>query len=165
MSGLADITRVRVPSDVVRSVHSHLREAGAAGFEGVGFWAGAAEGTAFQVQAAVVPTQFGQRGEDGVSVIIKGDELFRMNVWLHKNRLTLVAQLHSHPGAAYHSSTDDDYAIMTRLGGLSIVVPNFARQPFSLDEAAIYRLTEGVDGPEWSHLSPSEAHALIEITP
>ena len=154
------LRRIEVPMEVVSAIHAHLREAGASGFEGVGFWAGDMAGDTFTVRAAVVPTQFGQRGAEGLSVMIHGEELFRLNVWLHKNRLTLIAQLHSHPGEAYHSDTDDTFSIMTREGGLSIVVPDFARQPFALDELAIYRL---VSGGRWERLSPEEARALIHI--
>jgi hypothetical protein len=160
MTDLVNIRTVRVPADVLTSVHAHLREAGQMGFEGVGFWAGDLENDVFQVRAAVVPAQYGQRGAAGVSVMVNGDELFRMNVWLHKNQLQLIAQLHSHPTEAYHSDTDDDYAIMTRIGGLSIVVPNFAREPFSLNSAAIYRLAQ--DG-SWARVSASDAHELIQI--
>jgi proteasome lid subunit RPN8/RPN11 len=160
VSGLENVKHVKVPADVVTSVHAHLRDAGASGFEGVGFWAGQVEGDTFLVRAAVVPAQWGQRSQSGVSVVVGGDELFRMNVWLHKNGLTLIAQLHSHPGDAYHSETDDDFAIMTRVGGLSIVVPNFAREPFSFDTAAIYRLAEK---GQWSSLTSDEARALIHI--
>jgi proteasome lid subunit RPN8/RPN11 len=114
----------------------------------------------FEVRAAVVPAQIRSRTDEGVAVTVTGDELFRMNVWLHKNRCTLVAQLHSHPGSAYHSETDDGYSIMTQSGGLSIVVPNFARAPFSLRSVAVYRLD---DEGEWRQLDATEAMALIKV--
>jgi len=45
---------------------------------------------------------------------------------LREHRLSLVAQVHSHPKAAFHSSADDKYAIVRHEGALSIVVPEFA---------------------------------------
>jgi proteasome lid subunit RPN8/RPN11 len=157
---LEGITRIRVPADILRSVHTHLRDSGASGFEGVGFWAGRTEGETFFVEAAVVPTQWGHRSSDGVAVMISGDELHRMNVWLHRNRFTIIAQLHSHPGDAYHSETDDEFSIMTRVGGLSIVVPNFAKDPFSFQTAAFYRLLKNGD---WRCLDAEEASDLIHV--
>jgi len=45
---------------------------------------------------------------------------------LRENRLSLVAQVHSHPREAFHSWADDKYAIVRHVGALSIVVPDFA---------------------------------------
>lgn len=159
-STLLDVRRIVVPRHVIDAVHGHLRSTGAAHYEGVGFWAGKRQGSDFYVEAALVPAQTTGQMENGLAVVVSGDALFQMNVWLHKNRMTLVAQIHSHPGDAYHSDTDDDYAIMTRLGGLSIVVPNFARQDFSLETAVVHRLEPG---GSWKVLSAAEAHTLVHI--
>lgn len=158
--GMLGVSEIRVPRDVIEAVQQHLREAGVAQCEGVAFWAGQLAADVFEVQAALVPAQIQTRSEDGVAVTITGDELFRMNVWLHKNSMTVVAQVHSHPGEAYHSETDDDFSIMTQGGGLSIVVPDFARGPFALETAAVYRLDAR---GKWRELSPNELTALIKI--
>lgn len=160
MTDLLRVDTIHVPRDVIEAVHQHLRDAGSMLCEGVAFWAGTVVETVFEVQAALVPAQIGSRTEGGVAVTVTGDELFRMNVWLHKNRMTVVAQLHSHPSEAYHSETDDDFSIMTQSGGLSIVVPDFARGPFSLKTAAVYRLDHR---GRWGELDPSEAARLIKI--
>jgi hypothetical protein len=51
---------------------------------------------------------------------------------------------------------------MTRVGGLSIVVPDYARHPFSLDTAAVYRLRAARD---WAPLDRRDVDALVTITP
>ena len=160
MIGLSDITRIRVPRARVEDVAAHLCDMGRQGVEGVAFWAGRRATGGFDVLATIIPTQTGLRSDSGVAVRVDGDELFRMNVWLHQNQLQLVAQIHSHPGAAYHSDTDDDYAIMTTVGGLSIVVPNFGRDAIRLEECAVYRL-DARQG--WVDLSVANAPRLIEL--
>jgi hypothetical protein len=130
--------------------------------EGVGFWAGVQEDDTFEVRASYIPRQLAGEAHGGIMVLIPGDELFRMNVWLHQNGFTLIAQIHSHPNKAYHSCTDDDFAVMTREGGLSIVVPDYARHPFDLDTAAVYRLRAARD---WAPLDRRDVDALITITP
>lgn len=160
MSRLSDITRVRIPLDVVDDVQDHLRDAGRRENEGVAFWAGHRIGTDFEVLASLIPAQTAFQSAGGIGVQIDGDELFRMNVWLHQNQMQLIAQIHSHPEEAYHSETDDDYAIMTTIGGLSIVVPNFGRDRFSLDRCAVYRL-DAQRG--WTGLSLAEAGQLIHV--
>lgn len=156
------VRHIRVPGAVADEVQQWLRLAGQQSCEGVGFWAGTQEDETFDVRAAYIPRQLAGRSDDGVMVMIPGDELFRMNVWLHQQRLTLIAQVHSHPGRAYHSETDDDFAVMSRVGGLSIVVPDYARRPFSLAFAAVYRLREM---GRWVPLRAREVAALIVITP
>lgn len=172
-AGFLGVRRILVPQHVVNHLHEHLRAMGELGCEGVGFWAGVQSGDVFEVRTAVIPTQWSGRTTDGeaegsdeahggggLAVVISGDALFQMNVWLYEQRLTLIAQVHSHPGDAYHSGTDDLYAVLTCVGGLSIVVPDFATEPFSLERAAIYRL--GQHGL-WSQLAPRKAEALISI--
>ena len=154
------LRRISVPQRVVDEVHEWLRIAGRQECEGVGFWAGVQDGDQFTVQSAYIPRQMAGRAGGGTMVVISGDELFRMNVWLHQRRLTLVAQIHSHPTDAYHSDTDDDFAVMSRIGGLSIVVPDYAQAPFSLDTIAVYRLPAG---PVWTPIGRRGVAELISI--
>ncbi|TKB28720.1 MAG: hypothetical protein E5V67_31885, partial [Mesorhizobium sp.] len=79
----------------------------------------------------------------------------------YRRGLTLLAQIHSHPGRAYHSTTDDAYAIATTVGCLSLVVPNFAREPFDFARVAAYRL----DGKaNWNALPSAALSRMITIT-
>jgi proteasome lid subunit RPN8/RPN11 len=157
---LAAVERVLVHRSVVEAVHGHLRDAGTYGYEAVAFWAGEITNARTAVaNTAFVPRQFSARSDSGLSVSISGEDLFRMNVRLHENNLQLIAQIHSHPGSAYHSETDDDLAVMTQLGGLSIVVPDFAQGDFQLERVAIYRRAD--DG--WMELAPVQVSNLIEI--
>lgn len=45
---------------------------------------------------------------------------------LRRTRTRVVAQVHSHPGRAFHSAADDKWAILRHAGAISIVVPYFA---------------------------------------
>jgi hypothetical protein len=151
---------VRVPRECVATVHAHLRTVGRDGYEGLGLWVGRQNNGSFQVTTAVIPAQKHIRTRDGVCVIMEGDELHRLNVWLYKEKLTLLAQIHSHPREAYHSSTDDQYAVATAIGCLSLVVPNFAHEAFDLRRTASYRLSSaGI----WTALSSAEAEKMFVI--
>jgi hypothetical protein len=161
--GLLGVRRFEVPRRVVDELQEFLREAGAAEYEAVGFWAGIVEGDVFRVREAVLPEQQAVRSAEGeVAVVVSGEALFRLNVRLYRSGLELGAQIHSHPSAAYHSETDDAFSVMTRTGGLSLVIPNFGRGPFDLVDAAVHRLGEN---GRWTRLEPRDAYALIHITP
>ncbi|MER8824502.1 Mov34/MPN/PAD-1 family protein [Mesorhizobium sp. M0991] len=127
----------------------------------MGLWVGVQQGQNFDVTEAVIPAQRHVRTSDGVSVIVPAKELHRLNVWLYRRGLKLLAQIHSHPGRAYHSTTDDAYAVATTVGCMSLVVPNFAREPFDLVRVAAYRL----DGEaNWSEVRPAALARMITIT-
>lgn len=51
-------------------------------------------------------------------------------------------QVHTHPGAAYHSATDDTFPILAVPGFLSLVIPRFAQGPASFDAAFLARFDE-----------------------
>ncbi len=116
-------------------------------------WAGTLADATFQVTQLIVPEQRGLRTADGVCVVVDGDELHKLNVHLFEHQLMLIAQLHSHPGAAYHSETDDNYAVATNIGCFSLVIPDFAVRPFSLEECAVYRLRAS---GSWDEVDPSQ---------
>lgn len=160
MSGFLDITKIEVPRGAVEEANNHLRLVGKHGLEGFSLWAGKRFGQMFRVLKNIVPMQTGHRTPDGVCVSVGPDELHRINVWLYQNGMTLVAQLHSHPTDAYHSDTDDAFPIATTEGSLSIVVPNYARQAFSLSGSAVYRL---LPKRGWILIPPAEVAELITI--
>ncbi len=68
-----------------------------------------------------------------------------------------VARIHSHPGAAFHSKTDDRNPVLTHQGAISIVAPYFGlglRR--GLDACAVYILQRN----EWVEL-PSGLRACV----
>ncbi|MCR5876886.1 Mov34/MPN/PAD-1 family protein [Phenylobacterium sp. J426] len=165
---LTIVERVVAPRSVIEETQAHLRSAGVMGLEGMALWAGALEDNVFHIRAAIVPQQQGHRTEHGLAVSVPGAELHRINMWLHRNRMRLIAQIHSHPTEAFHSDTDDRYAIATALGSLSIVVPDFAVRPFRLDDCAAYRLSPRPwwhfsDQPHWRALGYPELSRTLQI--
>jgi hypothetical protein len=62
--------------------------------------------------------------------------------WLNKLWITLALeglgvriQVHTHPGEAFHSATDDAFPIIHTPGFLSLVIPNFALGPIDFEQA------------------------------
>lgn len=163
MSGLLGVQRVHVPRTAVSQVVAHLRAVGHRGNEGLGFWVGeidAKNPRVFHVREALIPQQKAIRSREGVAVVVEADELHRIGVWLYEKGYQIMAQLHSHPGDAYHSDTDDDFSIATTAGSLSLVVADFARYPFALKHCAVFRLNaRGI----WAQLFHEDVETLIII--
>lgn len=160
MMGLLSIESVQVPGELALQAHAHLQSMGLHGFEGLVLWAGKHVNRSFYVEQTIIPVQIPLRLPTGICIYVDSHELHRINVWLFEHNMTLIAQLHSHPEDAYHSVTDNSFPIATSLGSFSLVIPDYARQPFSLSNCAVYRLVS--DG--WTPLSSDEVERVFKIT-
>lgn len=159
MIDLAKLEQIQVRMMDLVAAYKHFRSMGQRGSEGVALWVGRADDREFQVTQTVIPAQKGIRSDHGLAYIVDEAELRRLNVWLYESHLRMIAQLHSHPTEAYHSELDDEGPIMTTVGGLSIVVPDFAMGPPDLKACATYRLSR--DG--WIQMTAEEVTKLITI--
>lgn len=155
---LEDVALFVVPSSVIAKTERSLRRAGREGYELFVLWSGVPDGTSFLVRTAHVPRQTSYRSRSGLLVRVDGEALHALNVWLFEHEETLAAQVHAHPSDAYHSDTDDSYPIVTKVGGLSLVVPDFCRAGL-FDGSAAYRLTPG----GWDR-DESPLRQLVEVT-
>lgn len=137
---LESIEKFCVPSEIVEDTEESLVAAGSKGFERFVLWSGNIEGSDFIVETVHVPEQEAYKFDTGLLVRIEGDALHRLNAWLYESGEILGVQIHAHPTLAYHSETDDTYPIITTLGGLSIVTPDFCASGLFVEDSAFYRL-------------------------
>ena len=160
MKGYLGITQIFMPQSCLIKAFNSLRKAGEQGVESVALFAGRSKEHFFFIEETIIPKHTSYRLEEGLFYTLDSDELYRLNVMLHKNGLKLIAQIHSHPGSAYHSEADDQNAIATKVGSVSIVVPDFAFGPVTLDNCAVYRLSEN---NKWLQLSNSDLRNLLIV--
>lgn len=155
-SRLSEVTRYVIPASVVEPTLSELRTVGEDHNEAFVVWGGTVSegGKQLTFTSAVWPDQTASRSPEGLLVVVEGDALFALNKHLYQRGELLAGQVHTHPASAYHSSTDDDFPLVTLVGGLSVVIPDFARAGLQdLDRWAFYRLEAlGV----WRELDPAE---------
>lgn len=156
---LADVEVVRLTQGVLVETVRALQDFGRQGNEGLVLWAGHIDATVATVQRALVPPQEPIRSEEGVGYFVTQETLFSLNRFLSENRLRLIAQVHSHPTEAYHSSTDDRYAIVATEGGFSLVVPYFGRSAHTPAEWAVYRLSNAC----WQELTPKATQQVFQV--
>lgn len=161
MKKLSAINNIVLPLEHITSVYEHLRYMGKHGAEGVAVWAGIfSSDQEFVIQKTIIPKQKSFISNSGLHYLVDGDEMFRLGELLHASGLSLIAQIHSHPGEAYHSETDDAYPIVTKAGAISIVVPDFASAPFTIENWAVYMLSKS---GEWKKLPKEKIRNLINI--
>lgn len=66
------------------------------------------------------------------------NELWRQ---LARSGRGIRVQVHTHPGQAFHSATDDAYPIVHEVGFLSLVIPDFGLGPVGFEDAYLAEIT------------------------
>jgi len=129
------------PSDVIYTTLTLLRKAGKKRREGIVLWLGRRVDDHIQVTDAYQPPHISKA--DMFHITPEGMKALHNE--LRHRRQMVAAQVHTHPGRAYHSKADDDWAIVRHVGALSLVLPYFAfgttAETF-LDFAKVYRFSE-----------------------
>lgn len=161
MNTFNSIREFLVPSHICDATDRALRRAGLGRNEHFVLWSGVIDEDRFLARTFHSPKQTAYRFESGLCVRVEGDELNRLNRWLYENGERLAVQVHSHPTDAFHSDTDDAYPMVTTLGGLSLVVPDFCRYGVRGPDTALYRLAPA----GWEEVPPNNAGRLLRMEP
>ena len=70
--------------------------------------------------------------------ILHGDAFAKLWAECRKRKLTVVADVHTHGGAAHQSSSDKANPMVARSGHIAIIVPDFAAWPITTGRLGIY---------------------------
>jgi proteasome lid subunit RPN8/RPN11 len=74
--------------------------------------------------------------------------------------LTVVADVHTHPGGAGQSESDQAHPMIARSGHLALILPNFAREPLTRPQVGIYRYR---GAKRWDAVPASLRRAFFSI--
>jgi hypothetical protein len=136
--------RVICTQPVLAAAQEFFTDRGSNGLEGTGLLACRPAADGWWVTGRfVAPDQDARRVNGGCWVQVTEAGKRQLAAGLQPGELYL-ARIHSHPGEAFHSATDDRNPALTFDGALSIVVPFFGlglRR--GLKSCAVFRLTAG----------------------
>lgn len=122
--------------EVLEQAFEHLRSCGAGHRECVVYLSGPVADLG-RIDGVVHPRHAaGPAGYDVESAVIA--ELWRELV---ASKRSIRVQVHTHPGAAFHSSRDDELTLVHTPGFLSLVIPDFALGPVGFDGAFLAERT------------------------
>lgn len=137
-----------------------LRQAGLENSERVVLWLGKRDSSGIvKVEEVFVPIQYAEA--DFFRIPREG--MAQLLHHLRQTRHFIAAQVHSHPRRAFHSPTDDEWAIVRHAGALSLVIPEFASYTTlsSFEEdAAVFILSSD---NEWLGISPHNTRKHYRI--
>ena len=155
---LGDVSQFEMPQSALETARGYLMEAGRKACEAFVLFSGVASPTTAVVRSVVYPPQKPvSDGSGGVGVYVTGQSLFEIARWAARRNQILLGQMHSHPGRAFHSRTDDAYPLVSLPGAFSVVVPNFCRVPIDLSRCACYRCLGG----KWILVSPVQLFRVV----
>ena len=150
-----------VPQRVLDESRAFLQSRGAHHFEGTALWIGRPRGADVEIVRLFIPEQVAVSDEYGASVDLTPLAHYTLTDHLGDDERFYV-RIHAHPREAYHSPRDDANAILTHEGALSVVVPDFAKDPIDLQRCAVYRYQRSRG---WFRLDPEGIQAVFTIIP
>lgn len=115
------MTPIRISTGTLDEARRFFEDRGAEGLEGTALIAGRHAEVADRL---VIPQQLGRRALGGCWVEVPLAGKLEIAAALGLNEI-YVARIHSHPGDAFHSPTDDSNPALTHSGAISIVVPYY----------------------------------------
>ena len=152
-------TPVEISSAGIRETISLLRQAGSR--ECVLLWLGRREAGVQRIVDVYRPQQ--NSAIDYFEIPRQG--MAALMDRLRTQGLYVVSQVHTHPAQAFHSPTDDRWAIVRHIGALSIVLPFFAESATPenfLQQAAVYELDPS---NAWNEVPSEQFLDRLRITP
>lgn len=140
------MARLIVGPGLLNQTFETLQECGRGRSECVVYWTGPLDDPARVVEVVHPVHRAGPVGYEVESGWVT-DFFLR----LRRERKAARVQVHTHPGRAGHSETDDTYALVPATGFLSLVIPRYARGPVSVQGAALVEMQS--DGT-WAERAP-----------
>ena len=151
------ISKIVIPEEIIFDTEKYLREYGQRHHEGMVFWLGRKHKDTAYIASCINPVQT----STAVTVDIALAESQRINRILASKKEVLIAQVHSHPNTAFHSSRDDSMPATYAIGYFSLVVPYFCKNGMgNMSEIVI---VEYIGSGEWKKLKNNEIAKRFEI--
>lgn len=153
---LLHIKNIHLSKDILNDTFSFLQRFGKIELESHALWIGKKNNNIFEITDVWFPKQ----ENTPISYEVSEDEEFRINLQLSKENKTIIAQIHTHPGEAFHSNTDNEGSALSLPGSLSIVIPDFGFiEPNNLDDWKVFQYIH----EKWIILSNQEVKGIFKI--
>jgi hypothetical protein len=130
--------RLRCERQLWRGIVAELERRGEGRHEAGAFLLGVDDGGQKYVREAVYYDELDPHAYDTGICILHGDAFARLWSLCREKGLTVVADAHTHPGAAMQSHSDRTNPMVARAGHIAIIVPDFACWPIRRGELGVY---------------------------
>jgi hypothetical protein len=150
--------RLSCPSALWRAVLAELHRRGHQRHESGCFLLGCANGARRHVHDVVYYDDLDPDAYASGVCVLHGPAFAKLWKLCRAKGLTVVADVHTHPGAAFQSTSDRTNPMVAREGHVAIIIPNFATAPVCPAELGIY---EYRGNHAWTDRSPRAARGFL----
>jgi hypothetical protein len=77
-----------------------------------------------------------------------------------RRSMSVVADVHVHPGGAGQSASDCDHPMISRAGHIALILPDFARAPVRVESVGVYRY---LGDKRWHAVPAAARRAFLHI--
>ena len=150
------INKIIISKILIKKTFKFLQKHGYNYNESHAIWAGIDHMDEFKITNVFFPIQTNLP----CSYEVDEDEEHKINVKLNELSIVAIAQIHTHPRHAFHSSTDNEWPSVILPGSISVVIPNYGFiEIFDIDAWEIFIY----DGLNWQQISKMEAKELFHV--
>jgi proteasome lid subunit RPN8/RPN11 len=139
------------PQDLWHRTMTELHRRGGARHESGAFLLGRERRGRREASRAVFYDDLDPAAYDSGVCILKAGAFSKLWTHCRTQNLAVVADIHTHPGAARQSESDRTNPMVAQQGHVAIIVPNFAAAPIASEQLGIY---EYLGGHRWADRSP-----------
>lgn len=151
-----NIKQITIQKKTLEKTFTFLQHHGKHHHESHAIWAGVNYNDVFRITDVLFPKQINR----AVSYEVSEYEMFKICVELSEKKIIAIAQIHTHPQCAFHSSTDDDYPSVVLPNSFSVVIPNYGYiERENIDDWEIYIKNVST----WHHITKIRARKLFLI--
>ncbi|MDI1495072.1 MAG: hypothetical protein K8823_378 [Cenarchaeum symbiont of Oopsacas minuta] len=151
-----NIMKMVIPKSIVSKTFNFLQRHGKDGKEAHAVLAGFKENQTFVITHVLFPKQ---NNSTYTYEVLDGED-HKINVEMYKLGIIAIAQIHTHPANAYHSSIDDDGSVLVLPGSFSIVIPDYGYiNKMDINNWAVYRYID----LKWKWISNYKKKKMICI--
>lgn len=152
--------RISCPRQLWKSVLHQLDHRGERCHEAGVFLLGIDTGGRREVKDVVFYDDLDQSAYDTGVCVLDGNAFTKLWLLCRQRGLTVVADAHTHGGAAVQSWADQTNPMIARSGHIAIIVPNMARPPVSHAALGIY---EYRGNHEWINRSGKDVRRFFYV--
>jgi hypothetical protein len=121
-----------------RTIVGELERRGRRRHESGAFLLGVERGERRQVTRAIYYDDLDPKAYASGVCVLRGDAFAKLWEVCRETRLTVVADVHTHPGMAAQSPSDKANPMVARAGHIAIIVPSFAKWPIAKEQLGLY---------------------------
>lgn len=130
---------IRCSPGLWNDVLGELEKRGGGRHEAGAFLLGTITGGKRHIMDVVYYDDLDPSAYDNGVCILYGDSFSRLWAVCRGRGLTVVADVHTHPGGTDQSRSDMTNPMVARAGHVALIVPNFAKPPVSKPEVGVYQ--------------------------